>query len=59
MTQILDSTHLGSVGHGLEGRESSGERVRQSPAATTATARNPVRIGVGLTMCGPGSSNVA
>jgi hypothetical protein len=38
MTQMLDSIHLGSVGHGFEGRDCSGERARRSP--TTAAAGN-------------------
>jgi hypothetical protein len=38
MTQMLDSTHLGSAGHIFEGRDCSGERARRSPM--TAAARN-------------------
>jgi hypothetical protein len=36
VTQMCDSTHLGSVGHGLEGRGYSGGRVRRSRATAAA-----------------------
>jgi hypothetical protein len=45
---MLDSTHIGSVGHGLEGRGCSGERAQQKPTTAAAAARTPVNIGMGL-----------
>jgi hypothetical protein len=48
ITPMLDSTHLGSAGHRLEGRGCSGERARQRSTTTAATARTPAKIGTGL-----------
>jgi hypothetical protein len=48
VAEVLDSTHLGSVGHKLEDRGCSGERARRRPTAVAAGTSTPANQWVEL-----------